>query len=388
MKAIILVMDSVGIGALPDAHLFGDEGSNTLGHILEAVEDLKLPNLGRLGLGRIIELRGIDRNEPVKGAYGRMAELSKGKDTTTGHWEIAGILTLDPMPTFPHGFPAQFINDFEKRIGVKTLGNKVASGTEIIEELGEKHIETAFPIVYTSADSVFQIAAHEEVIPLEKLYEICHIAREMLTGEWAVGRVIARPFNGKPGSFERTTNRHDYSLKPPEETVLSAMERAGNQVIGVGKINDIFAGVGITESYPTKNNLEGIEKTVEAWGKLDNGLIFTNLVEFDSLYGHRNNPRGYADKLRELDEQIPSLLKLVDEGGWLFITADHGNDPTTPSTDHSREYVPLLVYGKDVKVNTDLGIRESFADLAATISQMFKLPYECPGKSMWEEITL
>lgn len=385
MKVMLIVMDSVGIGALPDAKEYGDEGSNTLGNIASQV-GLNVPNLTKLGLGKIAPLQGIAADVKALGAYGKMAELSKGKDTTTGHWEIAGIITEDPMPTFAHSFPATFIKEFEKRIQRKTLGNVVASGTEILKELGEKHMETGFPIVYTSADSVFQIAAHEEVIPLEELYEICKIAREMLTGDLAVGRVIARPFIGKPGNFTRTTNRHDYSLVPPRPTVLDALQNKGYEVISIGKIKDIFAGKGITKSITTKDNKEGVEKTIEAWSELKEGLIFTNLVEFDSLYGHRNNPKGYAEKLAELDGQLPDLMNLVEEEGILILTADHGNDPTTPSTDHSREYVPLLVYGKDIKDDRALGTRHTFADIAATLCEIFSLEYECVGESFWGSI--
>lgn len=385
MKVMLVIMDSVGIGALPDADQYGDEGSNTLGNIAEKV-GLKVPVLTKLGLGKIAPLHGISAEGKALGAYGKMAELSKGKDTTTGHWEIAGIITEDPMPTFSRGFPNSFIKEFEKRIHRKTLGNVVASGTEIIKDLGQKHMDTGSPIVYTSADSVFQIAAHEEIIPLEQLYEICKIAREMLMGDMAVGRVIARPFIGVPNNFTRTTNRHDFSLVPPQNTVLDALKDKDYEVISIGKINDIFAGRGITKSIPTKNNKEGVKKTLEAWSELKEGLIFTNLVEFDSLFGHRNNPEGYAGKLEELDQQLPTLMELVEKEGILILTADHGNDPTTSSTDHSREYVPLLVYGKNIKNDTALGIRHTFADVAATLSELFSLGYECVGESFLSAI--
>lgn len=385
-KVIIVILDSLGVGALPDAHLFGDSDCNTLCNISQAVGGLNIPNLASLGIGRIAPQLGLTET-PVRGAYGRMAELSQGKDTTTGHWEIAGILTEDPLPTFPEGFPAEIIAAFVERIGKPVLGNKVASGTEIIAELGAEHMRTGYPIVYTSADSVFQIAAHEEVIPLARLYEYCRIARELLTGKWAVGRVIARPFIGQPGSFQRTGNRHDYSLLPPRPTVLDAMKEKGLQVVGIGKIHDIFAGQGITASHATQNNLDGVAKTVEAWAQLKQGLIFTNLVEFDSNYGHRNDPQGYAAKIEEFDLALPLLTELVEEEGLLLITADHGNDPTTPSTDHDREYVPLLVYGKDIKPGTDLGTRQSFADIAATLSEIFGLGYQSPGLSFWSSIT-
>jgi len=380
-KVMLIIMDSVGIGALPDAADYGDDGSNTLGHIAEAVGVLHLPNLARLGLGRIVQAAGIESPGPVLGAYGSMAELSRGKDTTTGHWEIAGIITQDPLPTFPHGFPPEFIHVFEEKIKLRVLGNKVASGTEIIEELGREHLDTGFPIVYTSADSVFQIAAHEEVIPPQELYGICRTARDLLTGKWAVGRVIARPFAGKPGSFFRTANRHDFSLAPPGKTVLDALKEKGEEVIGVGKISDIFAGRGLTGSLTAKSNEEGVDKTIEAWRTMKSGLIFTNLVDFDQSFGHRNDPQGYAQKLEEFDRRIPELMELVDSGGWLFITADHGNDPTTPSTDHSREYVPLLVYGNRVIAGKDLGTRRSFADIAATLGDIFNLKYQSEGES-------
>lgn len=380
-KVMLIVLDSVGIGALPDAALYGDEGSNTLGNIAAQVKGLRLPHLSALGIGKLVATEQFTPAGVVQGAYGKMAELSRGKDTTTGHWEIAGIITKDPLPTFPQGFPADFMESFEKRIGRGTLGNMAASGTEIIEELGEEHIKTGYPIVYTSADSVFQIAAHEEVIPLDELYEICKIAREMLTGKLAVGRVIARPFVGKPGSFVRTPHRHDYSLQPPQPTILDCLKEKGHEVIGIGKINDIFAGKGLTESHPTKSNGEGIEKVKKIWPRLKSGIIFANLVEFDSLYGHRNNPIGYAEKLEEFDRELPALIEMTEKEGVLIITADHGNDPTTPSTDHSREYVPLLVYGKGIAAGTNLGVRKTFADIAATIAEIFALSYESPGES-------
>jgi phosphopentomutase len=399
VKAILLVLDSVGVGALPDAHLYGDEGSHTLGHIAEAVKGLRLPNLRRLGLGRITPVWGLDAARPAAGAYGKMGELSAGKDTTTGHWEIAGLVMETPLPTFPQGFPAELIETFEKAAGTKVLGNKVASGTQIIEELWSEHQKTGYPIVYTSADSVFQIAAHEEIIPLEELYELCRIARRILSGKWAVGRVIARPFIGTPGNFIRTANRHDFSLEPPGPTILDVLQANGQEVVGIGKIADIFAGRGITRSIPTKNNWDGIRKTMNAWRELQSGLIFTNLVDFDSLYGHRNNPQGYAQALEEADQGIGQLLELFDreqkqelkqekeqDQKMLIITADHGNDPTTVSTDHSREYVPLLVYGKNIKADYNLGVRKTFADIAATLSEFFKVAYCCPGESFLDLI--
>lgn len=386
MKTILLVLDSVGIGSLPDAPLFDEEEANTLKHISEAVKGLKLPNLERLGLGKLLPLEGISADLPSLGAYGSMAELSAGKDTTMGHWEIAGLVTEKPLPTFPQGFPREFINIFEEKIGRSVLGNKVASGTVIMEELGREHLQTGKPIVYTSADSVLQIAAHEEIIPLTELYEICKIARSFLTGKWAVGRVIARPFVGVPGNFTRTANRHDFSLLPPAPTVLDALRNKGEEVFGVGKIWDIYAGQGITRSFPTKSNNDGIDQTIQAWHELKSGLVFTNLVEFDSHYGHRNDARGYGQALEEFDVRLSELLKLVKEEGILLITADHGNDPTTQSTDHSREYVPLFVYGYKIKCNVNLGIRKTFADIAATLSQLYDLSYHSPGVSFLHEI--
>lgn len=380
-KVLLIVLDSVGVGELPDASLYGDAGCNTLRHIIETVTDIKIPNLMNLGLKKVLPLNAAARSGKVSGAYGKMAELSKGKDTTTGHWEIAGLITKDPMPTFPEGFPAMLITEFEKRIERKILGNKVASGTEIIEELGEEHMRTGYPIVYTSADSVLQIAAHEEIIPLSELYDMCKKAREMLTGPWAVGRVIARPFIGRPGSFKRTANRHDYSLVPTGPTVLDILKEKDYEVIGVGKISDIFAAKGLTQSLPTVSNQDGFEKTKEAWRILHKGLVFVNLVEFDSAYGHRNDPQGYAKALEEFDRFLPELLALIGEEDLLIITADHGNDPTTSGTDHSREYVPLLAYTKNIKAGTDLGTRKTFADIAATLSDIFGLTFDSPGES-------
>lgn len=385
-KAVLIVLDSLGIGALPDARLFGESECNTLCNIATAVGGLNIPNMARLGLGKIVMVSGVKKDIGALGAYGRMGELSLGMDTTIGHWEIAGLITKKPLPTFPDGFPSEIIIEFERRIGRKVLGNRVASGTEIIKELGEEHLKTGFPIVYTSADSVFQIAAHEEVIPLETLYEYCRIAREMLKGSWAVGRVIARPFMGTPGDFTRTANRHDYSLEPHGYTILDALKEQGEDVIAVGKISDIFAGRGITESIPTKDNKEGVEKTLKSWAKMKSGLIFTNLVEFDSLFGHRNDPEGYAKKIEEFDSMLPDILALTKDEGILIITADHGNDPTSESTDHNREYVPLLVYGADIKSDIDLGTRKTFADIAATIAEYFNITYDTLGQSFLSSI--
>jgi phosphopentomutase len=380
-----LVLDSVGVGELPDAGDYGDKGSNTLGNISRAVGGLHMPNLGRLGLGNIIPIEGVPPAKNPAASYGRMAEKSAGKDTTTGHWEITGLILKQPFPVYPNGFPPDFIKSYEEKIGRRVLGNKAASGTVIIEELGAQHMETGYPIVYTSADSVFQVAAHEGIIPLEELYRICAIAREMLVGEHAVGRVIARPFEGKPGSFRRTVNRHDFSLKPVGRTLLDSLTEQGVLVTGVGKITDIFAGQGVANTVTAKGNTSGMEQALQLMKSDLKGLVFTNLVDFDMLYGHRNNPRGYADALEELDRWLPELLNSLKDDDVLIITADHGCDPTTQSTDHSREYVPLLVCGKHIKEGVDLGIRESFADIAATVAEIFGLQFEV-GQSFWSQV--
>lgn len=378
-RVVIVVLDSVGVGALPDAHKYGDEGSNTLGNIAAAVP-LNLPHLARLGLGNIIPLRGIDPVNNPSAAYGKMASQAPGKDTTTGHWELAGLILERPFPLYPQGFPPEIIEAFEKAIGRKVLGNKPASGTAIIEELGEEHLRTGYPIVYTSADSVFQIAAHEDVIPVQELYRYCRIAREILRGEHAVGRVIARPFVGEPGHFIRTDRRQDFSLEPPKPTLLDVISGAGHQVMAVGKIKDIFAGRGITRWIHTHDNMDGIDQTCKFLREGSRGLIFTNLVDFDMLYGHRNDVEGYAAALEAFDRRLPDLMEDLDEKDVLVITADHGCDPTTPSTDHSREYVPLLVFGKSIRT-VNIGIRPTFADLAATVAELLGVPYQLAGTS-------
>jgi len=384
-RVALLVLDSVGVGELPDAGDYGDTGSNTLGNIARAVEGLKMPNFGGLGLGNIIQIEGVPPAANPRASFGRMAEKSAGKDTTTGHWEMAGIILEHPFPVYPHGFPADLVKAYEKKIGRPVLGNKVASGTAIIEELGAKHLSTGYPIVYTSADSVFQVAAHEEIIPLEELYRICRTAREMLTGEHAVGRVIARPFEGKPGDFRRTVNRHDFSLKPPGSTLLDLLKKNGIKVTAVGKVKDIFDGEGVTDAIPTKGNAEGMDEVLKLLQSDTDGFVFTNLVDFDMLYGHRNNPRGYADALEELDRWFPALIKSLHENDVLIVTADHGCDPTTASTDHSREYVPLLVYGKHLRGGVNLGVRETFADIAATVAEIFGLKFGV-GESFWPRV--
>lgn len=384
-RVLLLVLDSVGVGELPDAGDYGDTGSNTLGNTARAVGGLKLPHLERLGLGNIIDVEGVPPAVRPEASYGRMEEQSMGKDTTIGHWEMAGLILKHPFPVYPKGFPPALIKSFEQKISRLTLGNKVASGTAIIDELGAKHMETGDPIVYTSADSVFQVAAHEDVIPIEELYRICRIAREMLAGEHAVGRVIARPFVGNPGSFRRTANRHDFSLKPPGKTVLDLLKENNIPVTAVGKITDIFDGEGITTTVTCRGNTDCTDQTLQLVHSGIEGLIFINLVDFDMLYGHRNDPRGYADALEELDRRLPELLELLGESDVLIITADHGCDPTTVSTDHSREYVPLLVYGDTVLGGVNLGVRETFADVAATVADIFGFGFNV-GKSFWRKI--
>ncbi|MGI5911114.1 MAG: phosphopentomutase [Syntrophomonadaceae bacterium] len=380
-RAIVIVLDSVGVGECFDSCNYGDQGSNTLANTALAVGGLDLPHLQQMGLGNIIPIKGVPPLELPQAAYGKMTEKSPGKDTTTGHWELMGLVLKHAFPTYPEGFPPKIISEFEQRISRKTLGNIVASGTEIIKELGQEHMRTGYPIVYTSADSVFQIAAHEKIIPLEQLYAYCRLARDILQGEHAVGRVIARPFIGEPGNFVRTANRHDFSLKP-DRTILDNIKESGQVVIGIGKINDIFAGQGITESHPVINNQDGVNKILKILKRDFNGLLFVNLVDFDQLYGHRNDVSGYAHALEEFDQGIPKILALLKDDDLLIITADHGCDPTTASTDHSREYVPVLVYGNKINQGINLGCRETFADVAATIAEFLGIsPYKLAGKS-------
>lgn len=368
-RVILIVLDSVGIGEMPDAAQFGDTGSDTLGHIASTIPDFDLPNLQNLGIGNIVPL-GLPQSARPLGAYGRAAEKSQGKDTITGHWEIAGLVPDIVFPYFPKGFPRSIMDPFEAAIGTKTLGNVPASGTVIIEELGDEHVRTGYPIIYTSSDSVFQIAMHEDVIPIKRQYEICQIARDLLTGENAIGRVIARPFVGASGNYTRTSNRHDYSILPPGLTVLNSIVDAGQKVRGVGKISDIFAEVGISDNIKTKNNADGVDKTISLMEEDFEGLLFTNLVDFDMLYGHRRDPEGYANCLREFDVALPRIMAAMRPDDVLMLTADHGNDPTYPGTDHTREYVPLLVYGEQVQPDTHLGTRNSFADIGATIADL------------------
>ena len=366
-RAIVIVCDSLGVGELPDAHDFGDEGSNTLGHVLRD-ERPSLPTLARLGLLHTLP-EPASRENP-EAAFGRMAELSAGKDTTTGHWEMMGLVVADPFRTYPHGFPPEVMQEYERRIGRRTLGNKPASGTVILDELGEEHMRTGFPIVYTSGDSVFQVAAHESIIPVEELWKICATARELMRGEHNVGRIIARPFIGeRKGAFERTANRKDFSVKPTGETVVERIHRSGRRVLGLGKIADIFDGVGIDEEIRTESNSDGMRKTTDLIRQSDADLIFTNLVDFDSKYGHRNDAPGYARALERFDEELAPLLRELREQDLLFITADHGCDPTDVSTDHTREYVPLVITGPSVRRGRSLGTRSTFADLGATLCE-------------------
>jgi len=385
-RAILIVLDSVGIGELPDAAEYGDAGSATLQHTAEAVGGLSLPNMGRLGLGNIASIMGIPPADSPDGCHGKMATLSKGKDTTTGHWEMMGIITDPAFPTYPNGFPSDLIEEFERRIGRKTLGNKAASGTEIIKELGAEHMRAGFPIVYTSADSVFQIAAHESIIPIDEQYGICEIARKMLVAPNNVERVIARPFVGEPGAFTRTDRRRDFSLEPTGVTLLDLIIQSGREVIGIGKIEDIFAHRGITRSNHTGANRDGIEATISAIQSGQGTLIFVNLVDFDMLHGHRNDAGGYAAALEEFDAALPRILSALGDNDLLIITADHGCDPTDASTDHSREYVPLLVYGRHAAHGIDLGIRHSLCDIAATLADVFAIDYTLGGESFGTEI--
>ncbi|BAH06190.1 phosphopentomutase [Clostridium kluyveri] len=378
-RVILIVFDSVGIGELPDAKEYGDVGSNTLGNISKAAGGLEIPTLYKLGIGNIQGVENLRRCEKPIGSFGKCAELSKGKDTVTGHWEMAGIVLKTPLNTYPQGFPEDIIEEFQVKIGRKVLGNKVASGTEIINELGKEHVDTGYPIVYTSADSVFQVAAHEKIIPVEELYKMCKIAREMLLGDRTVGRVIARPFIYDKGKYVRTSNRKDFALDPPGKTMLDYIKEVGLDVMAVGKIEDIYNKRGITEAVHIKNNMDGIDKTLGYMKKNKSGLIFANLVDFDMLYGHRNDTEGYAKALVEADKRIPEIISNMNEEDVLIITADHGCDPTTKSTDHSREYIPVLVYGKNLKAGVDIGIRKSYSDIGKTILELLDIKNNLQG---------
>ncbi len=381
-KVVLVVLDSVGIGELPDAELYGDKGSNTLGNIAKHVKGFSIPNLEALGIGSIEGVENLIKCENPEGIYGRCSELSKGKDTITGHWEMAGVILETPLQTYPNGFPREIMDEFEAKIGRKTLGNVVASGTAIIEELGEEHIRTGYPIIYTSADSVFQIAANEDVIPLEELYNMCKVAREMLVGDKMVGRVIARPFKGmKKGEFVRTANRHDYALEPFNKTALEYVSEAGLPMAAVGKIKDIFTGKGVTESVSIKDNMDGVDKTLQMMKSHSNGFIFTNLVDFDMKFGHRNDVEGYAKALEEFDDRLPEIKEALRDNDVLIITADHGCDPTTEGTDHSREYVPVLVYGRNLKEDINLGTRNGFCDIGKTVLDLLDIENDLVGKS-------
>jgi len=386
-RVILLVMDSVGAGAAPDADRYGDAGSSTLGHVAEAAGGADLPTLAGLGLGNILPLRGMKPARAPRGAFGKCAELSAGKDTATGHWELAGLRIDQPFRTFPDGFPEEILAPFRQRTGRGVLGNVPASGTEIIETLGAQHVATGDLIVYTSADSVFQIAAHEDVVPIAELYEICRIARDILD-PYGVGRVIARPFVGpRPGEYKRTYNRRDFAMPPPEPTVLDRLHEGGWPVIGIGKIPDIYCGRGISEDIHTEGNLDGMKHTREVLGRVDRGLVFVNLVDFDTLYGHRRDPAGYYACLREFDAELAAMERMIDPGRDLvLITADHGNDPTFPGTDHTREYVPLLAFGPAAAAGVDLGTRDSFADVGATIADIFQVAPPSNGHSFLPEL--
>lgn len=384
-RVFLIVLDSFGIGYEPDADDFGDRGANTLKTIMQS-EQFRVPTMESLGLFAIDGTPEGEVPEKLLGSYGRLQEQSRGKDTTVGHWEIAGLISERPLPVYPDGFPEEVIREFEEKTGRKVLCNKPYSGTEVIARYGEEHLKTGALIVYTSADSVFQIAAHEDLVPPEQLYEYCRIAREILQGEHGVGRVIARPFTGTPGNFVRTPRRHDFSLDPPQDTMLDLLQRHGFRTISVGKINDIFAGKGIDESHPTKGNGDGMKKTMEIAGTEFEGLCFTNLVDFDMLYGHRNDIDGYAAAATEFDRWLPGFMEQMRSGDILMITADHGCDPGYPGTDHTREYIPFLVYGKDIREGVNLGTRRTFSDIAATILDLFGIGQGTSGKSFKDQI--
>jgi len=385
-RALVIVCDGLGVGEAPDAAAFGDEGSDTLGHVL-ASADVRIPNLTALGLGNLTPGFAGARNPRPDGAFGKMAERSAGKDTATGHWEMAGLITTQPFRTFPEGFPPEIVGPFEQRIGRKVLGNKAASGTEILKELGEEHLRSGSPILYTSGDSVFQVAAHEELIPPEDLYRICRVGYEIACLQHGVCRVIARPFVGRSrDDFRRTPNRRDFPVPPHGETLLDRLAAAGLPVFGVGKIEDIFTGRGVSEAVHTRSDADGVDQTLRALSAQDHGLVFTNLVDFDSLYGHRNDVAGYARNLEQLDVRIPELLAALREDDVLLMTADHGCDPADLSTDHTREHVPLLAAGPRVRRGLDLGVRETFADLGATLAENFAVGPLSAGRSFLAEL--
>ncbi len=386
-RVILIVLDSVGIGELPDAAAYNDEGSNTLGNIAKLYKDLKIPNLVAMGLGNIDPNNSLGKTKSPTASFAKAIEKSAGKDTTTGHWEISGIVLDKPFPTFKDGFPRDFIFEFEKAIGVSTIGNVSASGTVIINELGDQHVQFKTPIVYTSADSVFQIAMHEDIFPIEQQYEICKIARKMLVNDLEVGRVIARPFVGSDGDYTRTSRRKDFAVNPPDN-ILDALQDNGRNVYSVGKIVDIFNGKGISNYVKTANNEEGINETIKAIKTGEKDFIFTNLVDFDMLYGHRRDVEGYAKALMYFDQRLPEIIEALNEDDLLIITADHGNDPSAPGTDHTREYIPIINYGKRIQAGVNLGIRSSFADIAATVASALDVPFEGSGESYFMNIQI
>lgn len=386
-RVFLVVMDSVGIGEAPDAEKFGDKGSHTLGHIADRMNGLKMPNMGSLGLSNIEEIKGISPAQKPLAYYTKMEEASNGKDTMTGHWEIMGLNIQTPFQVFPDGFPDELISELEAKTGRKVIGNKPASGTEILDELGEEHMKTGSLIVYTSADSVLQIAAHEEIVPIEELYDICKIARELTLDEkYMVGRVIARPFLGEPGNFKRTSNRHDYALKPFGRTVMNELKDAGLDVLAIGKISDIYDGEGVTESLRTISNMDGMDKLLQTLDQDFTGLSFLNLVDFDALFGHRRDPEGYGKALEEYDARLTEVFSKLKEDDLLIITADHGNDPVHYGTDHTREYVPLLVYSKGMNEGKELPVRKTFADIGATVAENFNVKMPEHGTSFLKEL--
>ncbi|WP_195695932.1 phosphopentomutase [Priestia megaterium] len=386
-RVFLIVMDSVGIGESPDAEKYNDKGADTFGHIAEHCNGLHMPNMAKLGVSNIREIKGIDKAEKPLAYYTKMQEASAGKDTMTGHWEIMGLNIDTPFNVFPDGFPEELISQLEEKTGRKIIGNKPASGTEILDELGKQHMETGDLIVYTSADSVLQIAAHEEIVPIDELYKICEIARELtLDDPYMIGRVIARPFLGEPGNFTRTSNRHDYALKPFGRTVMNELKDNDIDVIAIGKISDIYDGEGVTKSLRTKSNMDGMDKLVDTLNMDFTGLSFLNLVDFDALYGHRRDPQGYGQALEEYDARLEEVFDLLKEDDLLIITADHGNDPVHHGTDHTREYVPLLVYNKGMQEGKELSIRQTFADIGATVAENFGVAMPKHGKSFLKEL--
>jgi phosphopentomutase len=386
-RIFLIVMDSVGIGEAPDAEKFGDQGADTFGHIAEKMDGLNMPNMAKLGLSNIRELKGIQKADQPLAVFTKMQEASNGKDTMTGHWEIMGLNIETPFRVFPDGFPKELITELENRSGRKIIGNKPASGTAILDELGEEHMKSGALIVYTSADSVLQIAAHEEVVPLDELYKICKIARELTLDEkYMVGRVIARPFIGQPENFKRTANRHDYALKPFGRTVMNELKDSGYDVIAIGKISDIYDGEGVTKSLRTVSNMDGMDKLLKTFDMEFTGLSFVNLVDFDALFGHRRDPIGYGKALEEFDERLPEVFAKMKDDDLLMITADHGNDPVHAGTDHTREYVPLLVYSKQISEGKELPVRTTFADLGATVAENFKVKMPSNGTSFLKEL--